>query len=93
MSARVIAQIGGSRTRRTWPPTFKLDHCRMAVCVGDSGARDFTNKTYPLPAPSHGKQAWNSLFIKNATTVTAITTATIQGQRAVFAMDGTVQTK
>src|SRR6185369_17413274 len=60
--------------------TGDLNKCRLAVCIGDENAKNFTNKTYPLPPPATGHQAWNSLFIKNATTVTAITSATIDGK-------------
>jgi hypothetical protein len=68
-----------------------LDHCRMAVCVGDADARNFANKSYPLPPPARGNQAWNSLFVKDADTVTAITTANVNNVRGVWAIDGRVR--
>jgi hypothetical protein len=68
-----------------------LKRCRMAVCVGDRDARNFTNKTYPLPLGPEGNQAWNSLFIKNARTVVAIMTATVNGTRGVWAIDGRIE--
>ena len=71
-------------------PTGSLEGCRMAVCVGNRDARGFTNKTYPLPAPTEGKQAWNSLFVKNAKTVTAVSSATLNGVRGIWAIDGRV---
>lgn len=67
-----------------------LERCRLAVCVGDGDARRFTNKTYPLPVSPKGNQAWNSLFVKDANTVTAISTATIDNTRGIWAIDGRV---
>lgn len=65
-----------------------LERCRMVVCVGDAGARNFRNKSYPLPQDRTGNQAWNALFVKNARTVTAISTATINGTRGIWIIDG-----
>jgi len=72
-----------------------MDRCRMAVCVGDKDAKNFTNKTYPIPLGPVQNQAWNALFVKDARTVTAISTATINGVRGIWAIDGRVvrQTK
>lgn len=67
-----------------------MDRCRMAVCVGDKDARNFTNKTYPIPLGPVQNQAWNSLFVKDARTVTAISTATVKGVRGIWAIDGRV---
>ena len=67
-----------------------MDRCRMAVCVGDANARDFTNRTYPIPLGPVQNQAWNSLFVKDVHTVTAISTATVNGVRGIWAIDGRV---
>ncbi len=64
--------------------------CRMAVCVGDPDARNFTNKTYPLPTGSRGSQTWSSLFVKDAQTVIAVSSATINGTRGIWAVDGRI---
>ena len=69
-----------------------LAAARMAVCVGDADARNFTNKTYPLArveaAPG---QHWNSLFVKDTDIVTAVATATIKGRRGIWTIDGRVR--
>ncbi|MFO0909050.1 MAG: sialidase family protein [Isosphaeraceae bacterium] len=70
-----------------------LARCRMAVCVGDRHARNFTNKTYPLPLGPRGNQAWNSLFVKDEKTITAVLTATVNGVRGTWAVDGRLQTE
>ncbi len=67
-----------------------MDRCRMAVCVGDADARNFGHKTYPLPLGPKGNQLWNSLFVKDARTVVAISTATVKGVRGLWAVEGTV---
>lgn len=69
----------------------ELAGCWMAVCVGDRNARGFTHKSYPFAARSKSTQAWNSLFIKDARTVTAVSSTTIDGVRGIWAVDGRVQ--
>jgi hypothetical protein len=69
-------------------PDGSMKHCRMAVCVGDSDARNFNNKTYPFGLPTQGNQLWNSLFVKNAKTITAISNTTIDGIRGIRTIDG-----
>lgn len=71
-------------------PDGSLEHSRMAVCVGDRHVRGFTNKTYPLPDATAGPQLWNSLFVRDAEVVTAVLTATIDGVRGIWAVDGRV---
>jgi hypothetical protein len=65
-----------------------MKHCRMAVCVGDPDARNFSNKTYPFGLPAEGNQLWNSLFVKDAQTVTAVSNTTVNGVREIRSIDG-----
>jgi len=61
---------------------------RMVVCIGDAGARHFARPSHPFPqAPGIG-QLWNSLFVKDARTVTALSTTTINGTGGLWSMDG-----
>ncbi len=60
----------------------------MAVYVGNSEARNFSGKTTPFNTDSGRSGKWNSLFIKNATTVTAISGTTIGGVTGLWAIDG-----
>jgi hypothetical protein len=71
-------------------PDGTLDRCRMAVCVGDGDARHFTNRTYPFPLGARGNQAWNSLFVRSADSVVAVSTATINDTRGIWAIDGRI---
>ena len=63
---------------------------RMAVTVGTDKARDFAEPTFPFPKTTRA-QLWNSLFIKDATTVTAVSETTIDGTPGIWAIDGTLR--
>ncbi|MDQ2798114.1 MAG: glycoside hydrolase [Armatimonadota bacterium] len=66
-------------------------HPRMTVYLGDDQARNFADPTLPFDVPNHGGgEFWNSLFIKNADTVTAITSTRIGGVSGLWAIDGHV---
>jgi hypothetical protein len=60
----------------------------MAVFVGDAEARNFSGRTTPFNSDSGKSGKWNSLFIKNTTTVTAISGTTIDGIAGLWAIDG-----
>lgn len=64
---------------------------RMVVYVGDSRARNFKNPTEPFRAAGAGSDTegfWNSLFVKNDNTITAISDTTVNGKRGLWAIDG-----
>ncbi|HVY91836.1 MAG TPA: exo-alpha-sialidase [Bryobacteraceae bacterium] len=65
-----------------------LDYSQMAVYIGDSEARGFTNVSIPFPVPPNASGLWDSLFIRNAATVTAISTTTIGGVYGLWSIDG-----
>lgn len=65
-----------------------LDFSRMAVYIGDGEARNFTNRSFPFDVPDDRSGLWNSLFIKNENTVTAISGTVIDGVRGIWAIDG-----
>jgi hypothetical protein len=60
----------------------------MAVYIGDAEARNFTGKTIPFNIDPGKSAKWNSLFIKNGATVTAISGTTINGATGLWAIDG-----
>lgn len=62
---------------------------RMAVSVGDGRARDFGEPDFPFPEGAG--QLWNSLFVKDEETVTAVTGARLDGRRGIWAVDGVVE--
>lgn len=45
----------------------------MGVGIGDESAKNFSRRSFPFNAPSEHGTWWNSLFIKDSLTVTAIT--------------------
>lgn len=63
---------------------------RMVVYVGDGDARAFRNGTEPFALPSDVAGRWNSLFVRSATQVTALSTTTIRGTYGVWMVDGTL---
>lgn len=65
-----------------------LRNSRMVVYLGDGQARHFGSPSEPFPVPPEANGLWNSLFIKNRTTVTAISGTTINGVRGLWAIDG-----
>ncbi|MHC4072411.1 MAG: sialidase family protein [Planctomycetota bacterium] len=62
----------------------------MAVYVGDDKARNFSGKTIPFKVDPGKSGKWNSLFIKNTTTVAAISGTTIDGITGLWAVDGQI---
>lgn len=65
-----------------------LDFSRMAVYIGDREARNFTSRSFPFDVEEGASGLWNSLFIKKAATVTAISGTTVNGVRGLWAIDG-----
>ncbi len=63
---------------------------QMVVYIGDSEARGFSRKSVPIALPPNVGGWWNSLFIKDADTITALTDTTINGQSGLWAIDGRV---
>jgi hypothetical protein len=64
---------------------------QMVVYIGDAGARHFGQKSIPFELPDNVGGLWNSLFVKNDDTITAVTATTIDGQRGLWAIDGHIE--
>jgi hypothetical protein len=79
-------QSGEGRSRQS-----TLTYSQMVVYIGDASARHFANGAVPFPIAPEGSGLWNSLFIKNETTVTAITGGVVNGTRGLWAIDGRMQ--
>jgi len=65
---------------------------QMVVDIGDAQARHFSGRSVPFDLPDHVAGEWNSLFVKDAQTVTALTSARLQGSAGIWAIDGQVYT-
>jgi hypothetical protein len=63
---------------------------RMMVCIGDASARDFGASTQPFPVEPGSGQYWNSLSVKNARTVVALSTTSIGGVWGLWSIEGRV---
>ena len=61
---------------------------QMVVYIGDADAKHFTNPTWPFAASTRTSGKWNSLFVKDAKTVVALTTTMIDKRWGTWAMDG-----
>lgn len=69
----------------------RLESARMVVAIGDGEARNFSGKSHPFD--DGVPQLWNSLFVRDERTVTALSSTTINGVHGVWAIDGTVPGK
>lgn len=66
-------------------------HSTMAVGVGNSSARAFDRLSEPFNVPPGDRAVWNALFVKDSSTVTAITTTTAYtsaDRQQLFTIDG-----
>jgi hypothetical protein len=63
---------------------------RMIVCIGDADARGFGAATHPFPVEAGSGQYWNSLFVKDARTVVALSTTSIGGTWGLWSIEGRV---
>ena len=66
---------------------------RMVVYVGDRTAHHFTSRSVPFQALTDAPGLWNSLFVKDKETVTAISGTTIEGVHGLWAIDGRISVK
>jgi hypothetical protein len=60
----------------------------MVVWVGDGNARGFANPSIPFDVPPDVPCLWNSLFVKDEDTITAVAGTTMRGRRGLWMMDG-----
>lgn len=63
----------------------------MLVYIGDENARNFRRRSVPFDVPPDVGCYWNSLFIKDAETVTAVSGTVIGGRAGIWAIDGKVE--
>jgi hypothetical protein len=68
--------------------TGEMETARMTVYIGNENARDFASPTEPFPAKERAAQLWNSLFVKNADTVIAVSETSIGGQPGIWSVEG-----
>lgn len=65
----------------------------MAVAIGDQNAQNFSKVTEPFSVDASKSALWNSLFVKNDSTITALTSTNAysdDGLREIYSIDGHV---
>lgn len=67
-----------------------MHHSQMTVCVGDDTAHNFTASTHPFAAFQTGDQLWNSMFVEDKNTVTAIASTKIGDIYGIWTINGKV---
>lgn len=85
--APYIRQMPGGETILSFQSSVGCDKPQMVVYVGDETARNFTGRSVPFVVPSDQGGWWNSLFVKNPTTITAISSC----NGGVWAIDGHIE--
>ncbi|MBN2452092.1 MAG: exo-alpha-sialidase [Lentisphaeria bacterium] len=63
----------------------------LAVALGDPSARNFGTPVVPFRPDAGRACLWNSLFIRDEQTVTALSTTTIGGVPGLWAIDGRLE--
>lgn len=63
---------------------------QMVVYIGDKNAKNFASRSVPFDVPITEKGQWNSLFAKDENTVTALTSARLNGTFGLWAIDGKI---
>jgi hypothetical protein len=86
--APYIAQFPGGETVLSVQSTEGRTEPVMVVYVGDERARNFGGRTVPFDVARGKSGKWNSLFVKNERTVTAVSGTTLRGGRGLWAIDG-----
>jgi len=66
------------------------DNITMCVGIGDNEAKNFSRRSYPFKIPTSSAAIWNSLFVKDSSTVTAVTGTDgyKPGTAEVYTVDG-----
>ncbi len=86
--APYIRQMPSGETVLSFQSSVGCEKPRMVVYVGDENARIFGGRSVPFEVPSEHGGWWNSLFVKNEKTITAITSS----QGSIWAIDGHIET-
>lgn len=85
--APFIRQMPSGETVLSFQSSVGCQQPQMVVYVGDETARNFTGRSVPFVVPSDKGGWWNSLFVKNASTITAITSS----EGSIWAIDGHIE--
>lgn len=74
-----------------YAPGGNMKDSRMAVSLGKGRSLSFFPPSFPFPSgTTPASQLWNSLFVKNRTTVTAVSETACDGKAGIWIIDGEV---
>lgn len=85
--APYIRQMPSGETVLSFQSSVGRKHPQMVVYVGDEDARSFEGRTVPFDVPAEEGGWWNSLFVKDADTITAVS----QCNGGIWAIDGRIR--
>lgn len=95
--APYLVQLPGGETVLSFQSTKSRNvgwqQSTMAVAVGDDKGKNFSSISEPFQVDRDKAALWNSLFVKNDTTVTALTSTSAynnSGVREIYAINGHV---
>jgi hypothetical protein len=88
--APFIRQLPGGQTLLACQSDEGRSQPHMVVYLGDADARNFAGRSIPFALPDHAAGKWNALFVKDRSTVVALTTARIDGRWGIWAVDGRI---
>ncbi len=86
--APCIRQMPTGETVLSFQSSVGRDWPQMVVYIGDENARNFGGRTVPFEVPAGKGGWWNSLFVKDERTITAISSC----NGGVWAIDGHIVT-
>lgn len=85
--APYIRQMPSGETILSFQSSAGRKHPQMVVYVGDANARNFEGRSVPFEVPEDEGGWWNSLFVKDERTITALS----QCNGGVWAIDGHIE--
>ncbi|MDD2600327.1 MAG: sialidase family protein [Kiritimatiellae bacterium] len=91
VGAPYICQMPSGMTLLSVQSRERVPDEEPVVYTGDAQARNFGHPSFPFKLEPGVAGLWNSLFVKNAETVTLISTTTLNGRSGIWAIDGVVK--
>ena len=89
--APYICQMPNGDTLLSMQSDEGRHEAQMVVSVGDEKARAFRHRSVPFALEDGVAGKWNSLFVKNSNTVTAVSSTTLHGKSGIWIIDGCVK--
>ena len=92
MGAPYLLRLPSGEAVISYQTNEKRSHDRelscMEVAIGDSCARNFTNRSRPFDIPENKSGKWNSLMLLNDSTIMAVCSSDRDGHPAIWVKEG-----